>query len=188
MPDMGRSFIKLFGNGAVQELTAEVNRRLFAENMNPSTAVGEVLYGRTSENGKVGMDVTGSYWVEPTQEFGDLDTLCFKSSDEIPEKIENHLVWFYSKIDPNVVLCNKYDSDRGDFVGVRFKLVHKSKIRTFMCHKWVSEAVVSKIDPEDDTDQITWEDFWDIQSDFYQQARAEMVAEFPHVNSYVDKR
>lgn len=184
MADFGRNFIDMFGNQAVKDLTTEVNRRLSL--CDPETAVGEVFYGLSQENAKEIEKLTGSRWVDhaSTSDFGDADQLLF-TSDTIPEKLENHLVWFYSKIDPDVVLRNMYDSENGNFVGVRFKIVRGSGIFTFHRHKSIWKTVVSEIDEEDDNDQITWEDLWNIQHDLVKAARAELVAQYPFVEKHV---
>lgn len=188
MADFGRNFIDLFGNQAVQDLTAEVNRRLKA--CDPDTAVGEVLYGIAFENSKVCREKTSSEWVEPADsgEFGGDDQLCFKSDTEIPEKLENHLVWFYSKIDPDVVLCNNYDNEYGHFVGVRYKIVRNGRIFTFARHLSIGETVVYEVDPDSDEDQITWEEVWDLQNDIGQAARSELVAQYPFTQKYIHIR
>ena len=184
MSDFGRSFIDLFGNSAVEALTKEANKRLDAHD--PATAIGEVFYGLPKDVAIVGKQVTGSDWVQTAQgEFGDDQQICLVSSTDIPEKLENHLVWFYSKIDPDVVLRNKYDSEEGNFVGVRFKLVRGGKIFTFHQRKSIVATVTFEIDPgEDDDDQITWDEFWEIQRELEQQAMAELVAEFPFASKY----
>lgn len=72
-----------------------------------------------------------------------------------------------------------------DFVGVRFKLVRGGKIFTFHQRKSISATVTFEIDPdEDDDDQITWDEFWDIQRELEQKALSELVAEFPFANKY----
>jgi hypothetical protein len=184
MPDFGRSFIDLFGNSAVEALTKEANKRLNAHD--PARAVGEVFYGLPKDAAIVGQQVTGSGWVQTAQgEFGDDHQICLVSATDIPEKLENHLVWFYSKIDPDVVLRNKYDSEEGNFVGVRFKVVHGGKIFTFHQRRWVDSSVVFESDlVEDDDDQITWDEFWDIQRELEQQALSELVAQFPFASKY----
>ena len=161
MSDYGRNFIDLFGNQAVKDLTTEVNRRLKA--CHPNTAVGQVLYGLDKENSKYILDKTGSSWVYTSDDFGDIDQLCFESSTDIPEKLENHIVWFYSKVDPEVVLLNTYDSNDGDFVGVRYKLVHKGKIFTFECESVIYGSPVGELDEDSEEDQITWEEVWNRQ-------------------------
>ncbi len=183
MSDYGRSFIDLYGNANVNALTKEVNKRLNAHD--PLTAIGQVLYGLPTDTAKSCVQVTGSDWVRPAQnEFGDDDQICLVSSTDIPEKLENHLVWFYSKIDPDVVLRNKYDSDRGEFLGVRFKIVRNGKIITFQRHRYIDSSVTSELDP-DEEDQITWDEFWDIQHNLSQEALFELVDRFPFAVNYL---
>lgn len=188
MADFGRNFIDMFGNQAVKDLTAEVNRRL--KLCDAETAVGEVLYGLTHDKAKDIERLTGSRWVDhaSSNEFGGSEQILFKSDPTIPEKLENHLVWFYSKIDPDVVLRNTYDSEEGNFVGARFKIVRGSSIFTFHRHKSNWKSVVSEIDEEDENEQITWEDLWDIQHDLVKAARAELVAQYSFTDKYVDLR
>lgn len=188
MADFGRSFIDLYGNQAVKDLTSEVNRRL--DSGDPNTAIAEVFYGIAFENSKVCYDKTGSAWVVPADsgEFGGGDQLCFKSDTDIPEKLENHLVWFYSKIDPDVVLCNNYDNEYGHFVGVRYKIVRNGRIFTFARHLSIGETVVYEIDPDSDEDQITWEEVWNLQHDIGQAARSELIDQYPFTQKYVDSR
>ena len=70
------------------------------------------------------------------QQFQPLSNFC------AVREAANPLVWFYSKIDPSVVLRNKYDSEDGDFVGVRFKIVRNGKIFTYHQRKVIDEVVV----------------------------------------------
>ena len=181
----GRNFIIPMGGEAVSSLTTEVNRRLFAEGLDPTKAVGHVLYGLPDHEAHMLQERTGTTWIEPTKDFGDSDMLCFISGVDIPEKLENHIVWFYSKVDPNIVLCNKYDSDRGEFVGVRFKFVRKGKIFTVHKRLLMDEYVVFEIDQSSDFSQITWEQFWEIQHRLYQEARKELIELFPEANHIV---
>ena len=67
MPDFGRNFINIYGNQAVKNLTAEVNRRL--DLCNPETAVGEVFYGLPQEHAQNIEHLTGS--VARVRGFGD---------------------------------------------------------------------------------------------------------------------
>ncbi len=176
------------GNQAVKNLTTEVNRRL--KNCDPNTAIGEVFYGLSAEKANDIERLTGVSWIShaSSSEFGDDEQILFKS-DFTAEKLEIHLVWFYSKIDPNVVLRNKYDSENGNYVGVRFKIVRGRSIFTFHRHKSIWQSVVSKIDEdEDEEDQITWEGLWDIQYDLVKEARAELVAQYPTTDKYVYAR
>lgn len=188
MADYGRSFINLFGNSGIDALTKEVNKRLDAHD--PATAIGQVLYGFPIETAELTTKVTGSDWVRPAQgEFGDDDQICLVSSTDIPEKLENHLVWFYSKIDPDVVLRNKYDSDRGEFLGIRFKIVRNGKIFTFERHRWIDSSVVFELDSEEEEeDQITWEEFWGIQHELSKEALSELIEQFPFAAKYFQNR
>lgn len=188
MSDFGRSFIDFFGNSAIEALTLEANRRL--DQHARDTAVGEVFYGLHKDNASGDKQLTGSDWVSPAQgEFGDVDQICLISSTDIPEKLENHLVWFYSKVDPDVVLRNTYDSDRGDFVGVRFKLVRGGKIFTFHKHRSINSNVVfeSELDEADD-EEITWDELWEIQRDLERRAFAELMEQFPFAQKYAGIR
>lgn len=181
MSDFGRSFIDMLGNDSVVQLTREVNLRL--NHKDPSTAIGEVFYGLPKNSAVVDHRVTGSDWVKPANgEFGDIDQICLISSTEIPEKLENHLVWFYSKVDPQVVLCNKYDSDHGDFVGVRFKVVENGKIFTFQQYREIDSGVTNEVDPEDG--QITWDEFWDIQRELFGLATRDLANQFSFARKY----
>jgi hypothetical protein len=183
MPDHGRCFINLYGSSEIDALTKEVNKRLDAHD--PATAIGQVLYGLPIESAKLTKQVTGSDWVRPAQgEFGDVDQICLVNSTDIPEKLENHLVWFYSKIDPDVVLRNKYDSDRGEFLGIRFKIVRNGKILTFQRHKWIDKSVVFELDP-DEEDEITWVEFWDIREELSEEVLSELIEKFPFVANYL---
>jgi hypothetical protein len=188
MADFGRSFIDILGNSSVTALTHEVNKRL--DSSEPSTAIGEVFYGLPNSAAAFDYRVTGSDWVSPAQgEFGDVNQICLTSSTDIPEKLENHLVWFYSKVDPDVVLRNTYDSDRGDFVGVRFKLVRGGKIFTFHKHRSINGNVVFESERDEaDDEEITWDELWEIQRDLEWQAFAELVEQFPFAKKYAGVR
>lgn len=184
MADFGRNFIDMYGNQAVKNLTTEVNRRLSL--CDPNTAVGEVFYGLPKEQGDDIEQLTGSRWVHHSNsnEFGDEEQILFKSDTIIPEKLENHLVWFYSKIDPDVILCNKYDTDHGEFYGVRFKIVRNKKIYTFQKVKFMKGYVVSKDDGAKDVDDITWEEFLDGHFEMWKKVRTELLTEHPSLIKY----
>lgn len=185
MADFGRNFIDMYGNQAVKDLTAEVNRRL--QLCDPQTAIGEVFYGLPHEHARDIERLTGSRWVShaSSNEFGDSDQILLKSDTDIPEKLENHLVWFYSKIDPDVVLRNKYDTEHGDFYGVRFKIVRNGGIFTFHKRKVIQGSVVFEDDEDKGDGDITWEEFCDGHYDLAQAVRADLVAEYPFTATYV---
>ena len=182
MYDFGRSFISIYGNAETAGITAEANRKL--ELFEPSDGVPCVFWGMAPSSNHDYFRLTGSDYVYYAfGEWGDADQLCFKSSTTIPEKLENHLVWFYSKVDPNVLLVNEYDSEQGSFVGVRYKVVEKGKIHTYGKHRVVNEDVVFKIDEDSAFDQITWEQFWEIQQDLSREAVNELVTDFPRLKN-----
>ena len=185
MPDFGRNFINIYGNQAVKNLTAEVNRRL--DLCNPETAVGEVFYGLPQEHAQNIEHLTGSLWVSHANlnEFGEDDQILLKSDTDIPEQLENHIVWFYSKIDPDVVLCNSYDTDRGEFYGVRFKIVRNKKIFTFHKRIFIQGYVVFESDGYKDEGDISWEEFIDGHYNLEKIVRAELIAEYPFADKYV---
>ena len=182
MYDFGRSFISIYGNAKTKEITAEANSKL--EMFEPSDGVPCVFWGMTPACPQNHLKLTGSDFVHYAfGEWGDENQLCFKSSTTIPEKLENHLVWFYSKVDPNVLLVNEYDSEQGSFVGVRFKVVENGKIRTYGRHRVVNEDVVFEIDEDSMFEQITWEQLWDMQHDLARDAVNELVTDFPRLKN-----
>ena len=185
MPDFGRNFIDMYGNQAVKNLTTEVNRRLHL--CDPQTSVGEVFYGLTPDKAIDIEQLTGSRWVNHANmnEFGGDEQILLKSATEIPEKLENHLVWFYSKVDPDVVLCNKYDTDRGEFYGVRYKIVRNKKIFTFHKRKFIQGSVFFNRDEAVDDSDITWEEFLDGHFDLQMEVRTLFITEYPFVHTYV---
>jgi hypothetical protein len=183
MSDYGRNFINMFGSQNISQLNKEVNLRL--SQLPLDDAIPNVFYGLDRSSDADILKLTGSDWVIPasTAEFGDEDQLCFKSSCLIPEKLENHLVWFYSKIDPHVVLRNKYDNESGSFIGVRYKVVSNGKIFTAHRREEIHSEVVydeSKLEEG----QITWEDLWDIQDRLNLEASKELSTQFPYVAQY----
>ena len=188
MADFGRNFIDMYGNQAVKDLTAEVNRRLNL--CDRQTAVGEVFYGLSPEHAKDIERLTGSSWVSHASsgEFGDDTQILLKSDTDIPEKLENHLVWFYSKVDPDVVLKNAYDTEHGDFYGARFKIVRNGKIFTFHRRKVIQGSVLFDSDEDRSESDITWEEFYDGKYDLTQEVRTELVAQYPSTDKYVDAR
>jgi hypothetical protein len=187
MTDFARNFIDMYGNQAVKDLTAEVNRRL--NQHDPDTAVGEVLYGLPKDKANLDNSTTGSDWIEHAAggEFGSSNQICFKSDTMIPEKFENHLVWFYSKIDPDVVLRNKYSNDYGHFIGVRYKLVRDGKIITFHRHLEIEHDVVFEKDDDID-EEITWEELWDKHALITTELRQEVITQFPFAAKHPDNR
>jgi hypothetical protein len=186
MSDYCRNFIDMFGNSAVKSLTDEVNRRLRANNS--QSAVYEVLYGKSLTDQDEIEQLTGSSWISTarTSEFGDETQLLF-TSESPADKFENHLVWFYSKIDSDVVLCNKYDSENGEYIGIRLKLVRNSRIITFQRYESISATVIyaDDIDEDDHSDQITWEDLWDRQRALIKEAKKEMITAYPYTEKLI---
>jgi hypothetical protein len=180
MVDFVRNFIEVFGNEVFPSLTREANRRM--EKYSVSDAIPCVFYGSPPRESYDFLKLTGTDFVTNAyNEWGDENQICVKSYPSAPEKFENHLIWFYSKVNPAAVLINKYDSEYGSFIGVRFKIVRNGKIRTFSARKDIDERVVfdNQIDGSDD--QITWQQLWEAQDRLAGEAVHDLLLEFPEL-------
>jgi hypothetical protein len=114
MADFIRSFIEIFGNDGFNSITREANQRM--KKYSKDDAIPCVFYGVNSSETYDYLKLTGSdFAFNAAGEWGDEDQLCVKSYPSAPEKFENHLIWFYSKVDPSAVLINKYDSEYPKF-------------------------------------------------------------------------
>lgn len=192
MKDVVRNFISVYGNDAVKATHREVIRRLHGHTGDdPLTHIGEVLYGLHPEKAKLGREHTSADWVRLAHDYGDSDELGIDSGGNTPDQLLNHIAWFYSKVDPDCVLMNRYDHDNTDFVGGSFRLVHKHKIRNFEKFRHTTYIVLH--DPEsaeendDSMEHISWEQFWDIKEEMVQEAKAMMLAEFPYAKKFFQK-
>lgn len=186
-----RNFISVYGSSTVQATHREVIRRLSQHGgPNPYTHVGEVLYGLKPSEAYLGRDKTDANWVQFSTDGGDEDELRIDSGGNTPNQLLNHIVWFYSKVDPEVILLNRYDHENGDYVGGSFKLVHRSKIRTYEEYQRIGAFVCTPEEKEkaelegEAGNIITWEQLWDIEFEMVEQARNMMLKEFPLVNKY----
>ena len=150
-----------------------------------------VFYGAPFSDHEEVLKKFGSIWVDYANgEFGDETEICLKSGSNAPEQLENHIVWFYSKIDPNVVLCNRYSNLNGLFIGVRYKFVSKWQIKTFEAYRVIDETVVFKEDLEriedgDEADYICWGDLHDRHNELNDLARKELIASYPDKKRYL---
>lgn len=189
MSDVVRNFISVYGNDAVKATHSEVIRRLNEhKGDDPYAHIGEVLYGLRPETAKLGRDQVSANWVRLAHDYGDDDVLGIDSGGYTPDQLLNHIVWFYSKVDPDCVLVNEYDHENTDFVGGAFRLVRKSKIRTFEKFRHttyiVSQQPESSNQKDDSIEHISWEQFWDIKQELVQEAKEVMLSEFPELRRY----
>jgi hypothetical protein len=137
---------------------------------------------------------TGAYFVEPSQNFGWWgEEVTFISGQNIPTKLVTHIVWFLSKVDPNVVVCNRYDHEEGSFVGVEYQIVRNNKIRFFDDVSEIHLKVLcdDEIEPfldehGSESDAITWEQVWEMQLVNGKNALNSLLSDFPECRSYVE--
>lgn len=131
MDKIVRNCISVYGSAAVDAVHAEAFNRLSKQGRgNPRSLIGEVFYGLKGESALLSTEKLGSPWIEFFQADSTPTALIFRSSDSSPEKFENHLAWFYSKVDPDVVLCNEFSTEDGRTLGTHLKYVEKGKICT----------------------------------------------------------
>jgi hypothetical protein len=172
--------ISFYGNKAVDALTAEVNKRLKAHD-----DIATVLYGTSFVDDEEALKRMGSdYIIEAKNEFGDSSEICLQSSNNAPEQLENHLIWFYSKMDPAVVLCNYYAHFRGGFFGVRYKFVSRSRIKTLEEYREVSKIVVSEseienLEEEEKNDYMSWEEHCTLHMDLNELVKERLITSYP---------
>lgn len=182
MVDFVRNFIEVFGDEVFSSLTQEANRRM--EKYSVSDAIPCVFYGSPPGESYDFSKLTGTDIVTNAYgEWGDENQICVKSYPLPPEKLENHLIWFYSKVNPAAVLINKYDSEQGSFIGVRFKIVRNGKIRTFSAHKDIDERVAFDSELDGGDDQITWQQLWQAQDKLAGEAVHDLLLDFPELAS-----
>jgi hypothetical protein len=191
MADHIRNFITVFGNSEVRSLVPEICRRL---ELNPD--IGVVLYGKSIDNSQEFLKKTGSYFVEPSYDFGYWgDEITLVSGRRVPHQLIAHITWFLSKIDPNVVVCDRYDHDEGEFVGTTFRIVEKGKIRFFdeivhidlpVLYEQEVQRYLAENNDESETDILTWEQVWEIKSKTTEIALGQLVKEFPNCRKYVN--
>jgi hypothetical protein len=180
MVDFVRNFIEIFGADTLLPVTEEANRRM--ERYSPSDAIPCVFYGNLPGQSFDFQKMTGTDLVTNAYgEWGDETQICVKSYPSAPEKFENHLIWFYSKVNPAAVLINKYDSEYGSFIGVRFKLVQNGKIRTFAAHRDIDDDVVLDSELDGSDDQITWQQLWEAQEKLAGEAVHNLLLDFPEL-------
>lgn len=189
MQDHVRNFISVFGNDAVQATHREVIRRLRDfHKINYATAIGEVLYGLPTEMAKLGRDKITADWARYAIDYEDDDLLSIDSGGRPPNQLLNHIIWFYSKVDPDCVLHNGYDHINAEFIGGSFKIVRNSKIFNFEKFKNIDAFVCfeSSLEEmlEEGGDVITWENFFDAKHDINLEARSLLIDEYPFVKKY----
>jgi len=188
MIDIVKNHITVYGNEEVRSLVPEICRRL---DLDPD--VGAVLYGNTFSDKQECFEKTSAYIVEPSQDFGFWgDEITLVSGRYIPHQLIAHIAWFLSKIDPNVVVCNKYDHEDGRFVGTSFRIVDKGKIRFFDEIAQIESAVMTDEEVEDcladddgPDDVLTWEQLGEIHTKATEIALGQLLKEFPNCRKYV---
>ena len=89
-----------------------------------------------------------------------------------------------SKVDPNVVMCNYYRYYNGDFIGVRYKFVSKSKIKTLEEYRSIVEDVICEDDFEEleedqKDDHISWQALSDRHFDLNELVRQRLITSYP---------
>ena len=172
--------ISLYGNKAVNALTAEVNRRLKG-----SSDISTVLYGASFADNDEALKKMGSIYVtEARNAFGDVTEICLESNNNAPEQLENYLIWFYSKVYPTVVLCNYYAHCNGDFIGIRYKLVDKTNIKTLEEYRDISKIVVveseiEELAEDEKDDYISWQELSDQHFDLDKLVRERLINSYP---------
>ncbi len=183
-----QNFISVYGNEKVRSLVPEICRRLDLD-----TDVGTVLYGKSFSNTDECLKKTDAYFVKPSKDFGSWgDEITILSGRRVPHQLIAHITWFLSKIDPNVVVENKYDHFEGYFVGTTFRIVEKGKIRLFddIAHiestvMTDGEAEIYLAKSENESKVLTWEQLWEIQSKTTDNAYRQLINEFANCQKYV---
>ena len=190
MIDIVKNHITVYGNEEVRSLVPEICRRL-----DRVPDIGAVLYGITFSGKQECFEKTSAYIVEPSQDFGFWgDEITLVSGRYIPHQLIAHIAWFLSKVDPNVVVCNKYDHEDGRFVGTSFRIVDKGKIRFFDEIVHIDSTVLfeeevdrylAENENESEDDILTWAQLWEIQSKTTLVALTQLLKEFPNCRKYV---
>ena len=185
--------ISVIGNDAVKKTHLEVIRRLrYQSDLRSDTAIGEVLYGLAPENANLGSDKITADWVRYSRAYGDIDDLTIDSGETTPDQLLNHIVWFYSKIDPYCILHHLYEHAENNFVGGSYRLVRKHKIRIFDKFRHNYKLVCSEDELTDknfeEDEKITWEEFFDLRTEADLEARLLMLDEFSELKHHFVKR
>ena len=187
--DIVRNFITVFGSEEVRSLVPEICRRL---DLNPD--IGDVLFGKSFSDADDCFKKTGAFVLTPSKDFGFWsDEITLVSGRKIPHQLIAHITWFLSKIDPNVVVCNKYDHEEGRFVGTTFRFVEKGKIRLFDEIVYIESTVMTdeeleecSTDGDAPDDVLTWEQLGEIHSKTTKTALDQLLSEFPKCVKYVN--
>lgn len=185
--------IRLIGNGAIKQLTQEINRRFTEDIKNnnyetDTASVGRILFGYEGDKAYLS-DEMSAKWVHPDGPFDDWEPLRLISGWRPVTEIQDHILWYASKLDPKVIVYMEYEDEMPNFVGARYVLLDDSEIQSFESELDTSNiGVVSEDEVDDyieknkDTKKfekiISWEELWDL---LYQQqinAFKEMKSEY----------
>jgi hypothetical protein len=171
MDKIFRNCISVFGSSAAHAVHAEAFKRLSTErSSNPRSHVGKVFYGLAGNGAVLSTEKLGSLWVEFSRSESSSTELAFFSSNSPPERFENHLVWFYSKVDPDVVLCNEISTGSNNTHSIRLKYVEKGKICTIekdasaLGHLSTTQEALEQLCNEQPKYRKKFGDFFDISS------------------------
>ena len=121
--------IKLFGNKHIDDLVAEIQKRIRADinktnEREDLSLVERIFYGRDHSDIKWSYENIGSKWIYPSMDGVD-DELVFITGGEPALGFQDHILKCASKVDPKVIVRLQYDDEMPNFVGARYVLIDK---------------------------------------------------------------
>jgi len=194
--------IKLFGNKHIDDLVAEIQKRIRADinktnEREDLSLVERIFYGRDHSDIKWSYENIGSKWIYPSMDGVD-DELVFVTGGEPALGFQDHILKCASKVDPKVIVRLQYDDEMPNFVGARYVLIDKSKVVEFHNQFDTAEYTVVMEDEiestkeelrdqgEDDSKVIWWEDLWGLLNQQKNKSLNEMKAAYKYTRNILD--
>jgi len=123
MSEAVTSTFTFYGNEKIRDLEKEIIRRFkddydkgHAKDDDKYTAVTRILYGMSREDQFNSWELLGAYgcWY-----FGSTNKFELESKNVPPEKLQDHIAEYCSKLDPNVVIQMDYQGVTPQIIGTR---------------------------------------------------------------------
>jgi hypothetical protein len=131
MSEAVTSTFTFYGNEKIRDLEKEIIRRFkddydkgHAKDDDKYTAVTRILYGMSKEDQFNSWELLGAYgcWY-----FGSTNKFELESKNVPPEKLQDHIAEYCSKLDPNVAIQMDYRGYTPQIIGTRIVSFDKKK-------------------------------------------------------------